>query len=418
MLDFPLYMRTQPEEFYKSFMEDRRIFSAFVQSHIRNDVDNILIQLNEFINNKYPTKVAVWVGGSRSWNTSMKCKYSTIDMNTLENNAIIPGNYDVFIISNDKIAHSDVLCKTKILVEDYINKFKAGSLGTKYDLVKTLGNIDKTCDNINYPNEIGSCTLFPCQSIMVKIKSKNVKKYTTRKTIKYESTSELSSPFEDSRSVFSQQEFDNIAGLNDDDYVRIMKYKLLFYVESFLIPNVNVQLFKSALLFSNCMGNEMVINYLNPMGLLMMSEFISSPRKHKGLNVDDFRKRLLLKAVESVESISTYDAYKQTLDVYVNIFGESDVFDKYLLQTLLQQMMISSNINITEQIEKQFIPVIRPYINSFLRDLDFNIMSLYEEDVFLTIVGGDAMRRYDINISNTSDFDTKLYVNIKKIMSN
>lgn len=63
MLDLPLYMRTQPEEFYKSFMEDRKIFSTFMQTHIRPDVDDILQNINQYINNKYPAQVAVWVGG-------------------------------------------------------------------------------------------------------------------------------------------------------------------------------------------------------------------------------------------------------------------------------------------------------------------------------------------------------------------
>jgi hypothetical protein len=157
----------------------------------------------------------------------------------------------------------------------------------------------------------------------------------------------------------------------------------------------------------------MSIKYLNPMGLLMMSEFISVPRKHKGLNIDDFRKRLLLKAVNSIDSITPFDAYKQTLDVYFNIFNASDYIDKYMLQTLLQHMIQFTNVNIVEHIEKMFIPVIRPYINSFLRDFEIELMSLYKEDAFIALVGGDAMRRYDINISNTLDFDTKLYTNTK-----
>lgn len=426
MIDLPLYMRTEPKEFYKSFMEERNIFSIFVQSHIRKDVDDILTQINQHIDNNYPNQVAVWVGGSRSWNTSMDCRYgSSLDMNSLERNAIIPGNYDVFVISNDISAHNDVLCRLKNLIEKYTKRFKDGPLGNAYQLENVLGNIEKNCD-IQYPTQKSSCTLFPCQSIMVKIKSKQYKKYTTRKSIKLErssSASDLSSPFTDSRSVFSSQEFDEISGSvsqdTNDDFPKIVNYKLLIYVESAFLPNVNIHLFKNALLFSDCKGDEMTIKYLNPVGLLLMSEFISTPRKHKGLNVDEFRKKMLLKVVEWTDSITPYNAYTQILDIYMNIFGNSAFLDKYLVQTLLQQMMRFSNIiDIKEEIERQFIPTIRPFVNSFLRDLEFDLMSFYKDNVFFAIVGGDAMRRYNINISNTSDFDTKLFVNTKNIKSN
>lgn len=423
MSDLPVYMQTKPDEFYKSFTQERRIFSDFAQSHIRDNVDVILREINVYVNSMYPSQVAVWVGGSRSWNMTVNCNYNTMGLSTLEHSAIVPGNYDIFVMANDMKAHSDVLCKIKELISKYTEEFRSGPLGTKYQLYTKLGNIDKKC-NIEYPDTRGGCTLFPCQSIMLSIKSKQYKRYTTRNSSQSDTSSSTtdSSPFTKTRSVFSQKEFDELtgshsseeAGEDDTNLPKIVDYKLLLYVESFLLPNVNIEYFKQALLASNCQGNELVIKYLNPMGLLMMSEFISVPRKHKGLNVDDYRKRLLMKAITSINAISQYEAYKRTLDAYYAIFGTSQYLDKYLMHTLLYQMMHFSNLDVDEQIEKSFIPMIRPYINSFLIDLELHCMDLYGNDVFFAIVGGDAMRRYDINISNTSDFDTKMFVNTKK----
>lgn len=140
----------------------------------------------------------------------------------------------------------------------------------------------------------------------------------------------------------------------------------------------------------------------------MLSEFITTPRTNKQLNVDRIRKELLLNTLDK-KGLSDFSAYKQIFESYFNIFGGSKYINIFLVDHFLQKIIKTSKTNVFEDVETNVINYIRPFINACIRHLNKRLSTLHP-DAFIVLVGGDAMRRYDINISTTSDFDTKVYV--------
>lgn len=407
--NLPLYLRTPPEQFFIEIMEERREFSRFMRDEVEFIFERLVQSINSFIEQKFQNQAVAWIGGSRSWNKALNCEYN-VPKSKFEENSILPGNYDVFILSPNEQIHKVIICELGRLIDIELETL-SNYMGEFYKFKTILGNIKYKSNecSIKFPTSKESCTLFPCQSMMINIKSKKIPKdYKGPQT---------SSPFSEDRSVLSQRE-----ALSDDfdyesNYPIIKKDKLLFYFESFVIPDINIKVFKDNLLTDFCKNTNSKLSnmYLNPVGLLLLSEFITTPRTHKGLNIDNFRKELLFKSLAYVNntipmSQIKYEAYKHILIIYDHIFKDSKYKNKFLIKEIIKKLILATQIDVYTDIEEALVNTIRPYVNSFLKNINFKLMSVYGDKAFLMLVGGDAMRRYDINISKTSDFDTKLYI--------
>lgn len=425
-LPLPLYMKTVPEEYYDEFIKEREAFSLFMEKYFRDDINNILKSVNDSINEKYPDSTVVWIGGSRSWKKVFECYAPNVRLHKLETASIVPGNYDIFILSNNPQAHRDVVCMITSYFDKYIEAFrnpKIFKLGEHFEVRTSYGNVKRegSC-TVKFPSLKGSCTLFPCQSLIISLKSKDITSHPLyaerkermdrvrkqkdmmhgKKNLGEDMPLSPLSPFASSTTVYFSE---------DAEYPLIVKPKIMVYAEAFVIPNMDIKAFKSAFLFSKCDSTfmEMNLNYLNPKGLLLMSEYIKNARLSKGLNVDSYRKRLLLNTVVG-SSVTVFSAYKEVLTDYINVFGNTMQANSYLVGDFVKALSIHSGFDVEEYIQTNFIDYIRPVTNSFLKYLSNKIDTEFGGDAFLVMVGGDAMRRYDINITNTSDFDTKLYV--------
>jgi hypothetical protein len=413
-------MRTEPEEFYMEFTEERRAFSEFVQKYFRDDINLILKMINIHIDENFKDQAVVWVGGSRSWNKSFECNFSKQGTTALEKNSIVPGNYDLFVLSTNKIVHESLVCYMANLFKSFTEHFERSYLSKTYKLTKQYGYVDVNTKKtgkckLKFPKAKGSCVLFPCQSMMLSIKTNKAStnpSYKERRMSLRNPATTPTSPFGEAVSVYHSSDISS----DEFEYPMIERNKLLIYFESFVVPDVNIRKIKEQMLFSYCYdkSEELQVNYLKPIGLLLFSEFITISRKEKGLNVDDFRKKLLLKTIDglknSPDQLITYEAYQQVLDMYFDIFGNSKYYDHFLVHELLKEMMYWSGIDIVTELEQYLVGYIRPVVNSFLRDFSMTLSNRYGSDAYIVLVGGDAMRRYDINIAKTSDFDTKLFI--------
>jgi hypothetical protein len=420
----PLYMRTIPEEFYEEFINERKAYSKFINKYFRQDIDNILQDAIKYVDNNYGSTTVIWIGGSRSWKKLFDCFGGRIQLHSLELASIIPGNYDIFVLSNDYRAHEEVMCYLTHYFDQYIEAFKDPKIfpiGQKFDVSKNYGNIKKTNDSctLNFPKEKGSCTLFPCQSLIVSLKTKDMKnhplyverKYAIEKVHKQKQIAKKNdngeeaplSPFANSVSVLFSDKV---------DYPLITKNKIMVYCESFVIQGIDIQKFKNKFLFQNCENDlsNLQVNYLNSNGLLLMSEFLKVSRFQKGLNVDQYRKQFLMKVIGSF-NVSEFHAYKQIISEYYEVFGQTTAMDTYMIGDLVKRLALSTGYDFENEIGKKMIDALRPYTNSFLKYLSEEMSRAYGDDAFIVMVGGDAMRRYDLNITTTSDFDTKLFVN-------
>jgi len=368
------YLDITKDNFYSGVIRKRQQFSKFTEKYFKNDIDNILSSINNYINFIYRDSVISWVGGSRSWSENIN-KY--MNESDVDNVSIIPGNYDIFILSNNKNTHKTVVCEFMTQLKKYHDKFVGDNdneLNKYYDLKIQYGNVELNEANVhlqclvNYPDQKGTCVLFPCQSIMMSIKSK--------------------------RGVEIPAEF-----------LKLYNFKLIVYFESYYIENINIKIFKEK--FIKKSNN---INFLNKDGLLLFSEFIRYNRLEKGINVDSIRKKMLLFNIKS-EGIDLYNEYYKVLNNYVDVFLNSNEFSIYRFIDLIKNLPKSVGKDIDNDLSFQFINIIRPYINSFLKYLNEEINSHFYDNAFLVVVGGDAMRRYKYDITNTADIDTKIYVN-------
>jgi hypothetical protein len=323
----------------------------------------------------------------------------------LEKVSIIPGNFDIFLLSSNYYdttntpnnVHKNIVC----YILEEINRLKSMIMDNnhygdyyKVKVIKNKINTEIKCE-INHSYEKNFCTLFPCQSIELSIQPKNIKEY--RRGLK-------------DRDV-KEQEPKIKKSLTKELDLPVKELKIVLYFESAFVPGLDIQKFKRDFLDGvKCANNS--INYLNEQGLLFMNELITKPRRHKGIYIDKYRKELLLNELRLQSKTNIYEMY---LKLYKNLFNEFKIHNillekgVYLRGDIVRNMFLYSGTDIEEIITQQIIKILRPYVNVFLENLNKSITGKDDTDAKLVLVGGDAMRRYDINITNTNDFDARIY---------
>ena len=97
---------------------------------------------------------------------------------------------------------------------------------------------------------------------------------------------------------------------------------------------------------------------------------------------------------------------------YLELFKNYKSLNIFFIDKIKELINIHSNIyykDFKDFIDKWFVSKFRPAINSFI--IEINTELSRDFGVVLFIAGGDAMRRYENDISFTKDIDTKLYIN-------
>ena len=452
------YLDYTDDQFYNEFIQERSLFSDFVNGNFERDIDIFINDISDYINNKYSDNAILWVGGSRSWYQAINYYYNTSEKFNLEKISIIPGNFDVFLISNDFDILKNIMCYIYTNFVLLVNKFKdeyKNSYVFTYNKRNIIDMYDRKTKErkcfIQQPEEI--CTLFKCQSIFLSLKSvkRSKRKIQQDKDIdtqdresqdidvQMDETNALTEPNEiiemettnvtrddmdidiNKISDLNEPLFpDEISVISENDNIFIKNYKLLMYIESGYIPNININEMKKLLLFKS-ENNFKRYYFLNPNGIFLFSEFIKNARKEKGLNVDMYRKNMIRRIISQTENLSLSKIYKYVLDMFLFIFPDDSVFEQKINKHNYIKSLITSIINsdaietVNDNIGKLFISKIRPYINSFLIAFSRDLEKEFGDQVFMCVVGGDALRRYQYNITETSDIDTKVFVNSKFI---
>lgn len=163
------------------------------------------------------------------------------------------------------------------------------------------------------------------------------------------------------------------------------------------------------------------LNKLNEIGLLTYSYLNTSDKdQNLGLNIDLYRQKLYIeqKFKNNAEKIAEHFR-KEILDNYYKVFKNTNFFNIFFIEKIRENINKYSAINGTyekfiDYVERWLMSIFRPAINSFIIEINYELYKKYKIKLF--IAGGDAMRRYNYNISSTKDIDTKLYIkNIKEI---
>lgn len=364
----PKYLNTNPEELYADVINKRKTESEFIEKYFAPDIINFLRQLNNYINANFPDKVLFWVGGGRSWNAAVNCVIKQelslfSNYNVLDQISILPINFDVFVVSNHQEVHKKVMCAINDYFENLVTAFKDfKDLSDDYTLSKKNSLFNKSCNTFKFPEEKGSCVLFPCQSMQVNISSKNTAK----------------------------------VKLSD---------KMVFYLEGSYIEFMDIQLLKNSLLYDNCENyKNHGINYLTPRGLIFFYFFMIHNRKTKGVNIDRIRYNLLTEILSQVNQVIPGDF----IDLYIRLFKSNTGFDKKILSNIILHSLKTQGIDIEEIIQLKVTETLRGYVNTFISLLNMELIQNGYGNLF--IVGGDAMRRYTDKITKTADIDTKVFI--------
>jgi hypothetical protein len=173
------------------------------------------------------------------------------------------------------------------------------------------------------------------------------------------------------------------------------------------------------------------VNRLNELGLLTFS-YLNTANKttYMSLNIDKYRQSLFLRKFKKINqqtanpralhSASTHVAnlnaiknyYIKILNIYKILFGyrkkSYNTFFVEKIEHTICKYAYKHYDAFVDFVDKWFMANFRPYINSFILEINNVLFDKYKIKLF--IAGGDAMRRYDNDISFTKDIDTKLYV--------
>ena len=155
------------------------------------------------------------------------------------------------------------------------------------------------------------------------------------------------------------------------------------------------------------LGYKSKLNRLNEIGMITYCLLnLSAIDDEFGLNVDKYRQQLFFRYKKNIpifleELLRYYNKFFKSFKSHNAFFIDKirEIIEKYK----------SPHFEIFKDfIDKWFMSMFRPYINSFI--LEINQELLENVGVKLFIAGGDAMRRYENDISFTKDIDTKLYI--------
>lgn len=173
------------------------------------------------------------------------------------------------------------------------------------------------------------------------------------------------------------------------------------------------------------------IKRLNERGMLAYSYLIQSDKKsNMWLNVDKYRQELFFKEkfykgvakpadLQKSEIYSDIAKYfeEELLIKYKYLYGNLKAYNVFFVEKL--EHIVYKHLSFyfedfVDFIDKWIVSRFRASVNTFIIDINKVLHERY--GVILFVAGGDAMRRYDNDVSFTKDIDTKLYIG--KILKN
>jgi len=362
--------------------------------NLKSILNNLITVINEEINKKDKDFIYC-VNGSASWYKSLESLYINNVLSEYEKSAIHDTTKEInyFNLNKRKISQDYIFD----LIDEYIEKNQIISLiETKIIdvyLIKNGGigllNIfltDEDKDHFTYGIEI--------EKKKEKEKEKENNIYNISLIIKNESTLKI---------IYTYNLISFI--LNFNDRISATNFDKLLIKEEFNYLNIyGIYLF-------NYLSKANRIKVRNDYDIYTVRDFI-------------YDKYILLDSniPESVRSEPYIDTYKLKIlndikNLYILIFGTIPKYSndykyfKYLIVNI-NKLIFKTNKKFNElenDIRYYIIQIFRPYINFIIKKINEELQSENLSQLF--IVGGDACRRYENNLSKTEDIDTKLYLN-------
>ena len=155
--------------------------------------------------------------------------------------------------------------------------------------------------------------------------------------------------------------------------------------------------------------NREKLNRLNETGMITYCLLnLSAIDDEFGINVDKYRQGLFL---DNKKKKDIPQFFENLLVKYEELFGKFKSYNAFFIDKIKEIINFNRNKffeSFKDFIDKWFVSKFRPYINSFIIEINNELYDNFKKILF--IAGGDAMRRYKNDISFTKDIDTKLYI--------
>jgi hypothetical protein len=362
--EYPKLLDASEDFIFKDAIDKRMDFSKFFNDNLNKSFNRILVDNLKDTNNSI-----YLIGGSRSWDNLINNYKNKINLGTLEQNSIVPGNYDIFCITNAKKKVNTIINKMCKIFDDIITLCQEQNIDVKYirnyqedddDLFikkgKNKGSIK--CLSNNYYSKEG-CVFAPCKAMHLEISGG---KYNEKVLIYFE-------------------------------LILIEDQTIIHYVRDNIVDN----------------NHNNSLNYLNLKGLYLFSELIISTRIDKEFDIDTYRKNLLNKLIETNPEFNKVNIYYKIIKIYFKIFSNRSNF-KEMRIILIKNFVFLSDKHIIDDYNSYLTENFRPYINSFILNTYEKLsLQIPIQNYAIFVVGGDAYRRYIPEvITQTNDIDLKL----------
>lgn len=391
--DIPELLKTSNEEvIFKEGIEIRDKFHKFYNKNIEKV---ILKYLPDTLSDIEKSNSSVtFVAGSRAWEQyfSKQCQDNLTleELSPLENNSILPGNYDIFCICTDKTQIDDIYKKFCICIDKIMEKLNDNkNISSTYSLtyVSNVGKEVNEENNQKIPSH--------------KFYAKHLEKYCPINT----DFSEEGCVFPACKAMHLELTFDPVNTKTRKTKESSFNEKVILYFEVIYIEESSALDIINKDLISQCVTD---MKYLNLTGLYLFAELIL--KRSKEYDVDLYRKRILEKLLVRYH-IDPEKIYLKIIKLYKLLFTSRTDY-KLKLGVLLKNFLELKKPDIINQFSANITEAFRPFINSFVIQLDNSLLDKFKNYIFIT--GGDAYRRYLDEIKRTNDIDTKVIYNKTK----
>ncbi len=422
-------------------LTNKQLLRNFLEGFIIEDNfsinDYITYHLLTTLENEQHKEYTYWLDTGITWLLWYQEKFGKLSDE--EYKSLTTGYFKVRYVFNIKESYENKIKQLYFFTLELKNKINAKlseNVNFNFEAHIELKNIsvENNVDengilNYKFKYNYDTKTLFkePTFNIRLVLKKKisggaRIKKYNFKKQQQYGVYKKLGNELE----KILVEEFpiinDDFIKLNDDAFNNkiILDFNIEYYYTKLLNRHLDIEKFINAYIITEKVNksydmkpnkklyNREKLNRLNEIGMMTYCLLnLSTVEDEFGLNVDKYRQQLFFKHKKVIPLF-----LEKLLNIYTIFFKNFKSYNVFFIDKINEIINKYKSPNFEtfkDFIDRWFVSMFRPSINSFILEINKELQNKF--NVRLFIAGGDAMRRYENDISFTKDIDTKLYIN-------
>jgi len=166
---------------------------------------------------------------------------------------------------------------------------------------------------------------------------------------------------------------------------------------------------------NSIMDTTQIFHHLNETGLILVQQqtkenYFIHPSQY---NTPSIRENIITKMDSQISDDVKRDKLEKITWAYNDIFYRTIYHKEKAFIKLLDKFLKTTNIgSFMNNLEIEIIEKFRPFINACILNINLELQSIpeFNKDIGIYVAGGDAIRRYKNDITQTKDIDTKIYI--------